>query len=111
MKTVDELNKKPDGRYGKDKRVTSKLQEEILKILPKDTGLTNQRHEGDKIVGRSAGISPTEILKRLGVEKPTMSQRASISRSLARLNARKLVMKYEAGNGRAALRTWIPPSC
>ena len=31
MKTVDELNKKPDGRYGKDKRVTSKLQEEILR--------------------------------------------------------------------------------
>ena len=74
---------KPDKRYGKDKRYTSAFQSAILMVLPRDNG--------------SNALNPTEILKRLGVEKPTMAQRVSMSRSLARLHDRGLVNKYYPG--------------
>jgi DNA-binding MarR family transcriptional regulator len=74
-------------RPPKDKHFTSELQARILEVLPIDQG-TGYSH--------GHAISPTEILKRLGVEKPTMAQRASVSRSLSRLLSRGLVIKYEA---------------
>jgi hypothetical protein len=78
-------------RPPKDKHYTSELQAAILEVLPIDNGSGTSKDNA---------ISPTEILKRLGVEKPTMAQRASISRSLARLLDRELVIKYVAASMR-----------
>ncbi len=55
----------------------SRFQAAILAVLP------NRNEEA---------IQPREIFQRLGVEQPTRSQRASLSRSLSRLAARGLVV-------------------
>jgi hypothetical protein len=44
-----------------------------------------------------APVRVFELFRRLGVERPTNSQRASLSRSLARLEARGLVERWGAG--------------
>lgn len=42
------------------------------------------------------GIYPVEIFKRLGIDRPTASQRASLSRSLRRLWSRDLIQLWKA---------------
>lgn len=63
----------------------SNEQKAILGVLP-------QSHERP--------ITVAEIFKRLGVTKPTASQRASMSRSLTRLSAKALVGRYVPGRYR-----------
>jgi hypothetical protein len=58
----------------------SLLQDGILSILP-------SRFE------QAIGVG--EIFKRLGVERPTASQRASLSRSLERLRQRNFIAPFE----------------
>jgi molybdopterin biosynthesis enzyme MoaB len=60
----------------------SLLQDGILLVLP-------SRFE--------QAIGAAEIFKRLGVEHASASQRASVSRSLAHLRDRKLIVAYEPG--------------
>jgi hypothetical protein len=57
--------------------MTSHFQAAILAVLPNRT---------------EQAIPPREIFQRLGVERPTASQRASLSRSLSRLAACGLVV-------------------
>ena len=55
----------------------SRFQSAILAVLP------NRNEEA---------IPPREVFQRLGVERPTTSQRASLSRSLSRLASRGLIV-------------------
>jgi predicted transcriptional regulator len=60
--------------------VRSSMQSEILAALP-------QHNEKP--------IPAEEIFKRLGMERPTLSQRASLSRSLARLAEEGIVTRHQ----------------
>jgi hypothetical protein len=55
----------------------STLQAAILAVLP------------DK---KEKAVAPREIFQRLGIERPSPSQRASLSRALSRLAAQGLVI-------------------
>ena len=65
-------------RHATHKRpMISHFQTAILAVLP------NKDEEG---------VPPREIFRRLGVERPTRSQRASLSRALSRLAAQRLIV-------------------
>lgn len=79
----EQLRPGTSARFGarghETKTMTSPFQVAILAVLP------NRSEEA---------IPPQEILRRLGIERPTPSQRASLSRSLSRLAARGLVVRF-----------------
>jgi DNA-binding MarR family transcriptional regulator len=52
-------------------------------------------------------IPPREIFKRLGIERPTSAQRASLSRALARLSAQGLVVGLR-GHTQFRNHNWSP---
>jgi len=62
--------------------VRSLLQFNVLKVLPRQD---------------EPPINPREIFRRLNIDKPTASQRTSLSRSLSRLNREGLVERWSAG--------------
>lgn len=73
----------------------SPMQEAILEALPDDP-----RPTPDGTF--SGGMRPTDVIEALGLPR-TNASRASVSRSLARLHARGLVLAWEGmfavGNG------------
>ena len=67
----------------------SLLQDKILDALP-------PRPLGDHIAP-DAAISTAKVMQRIGISNPTNSDRAAVSRSLARLAARGLALRWGAG--------------